>query len=112
LQRTSDGTKLRMKPGDRICFYVVGKGVVAHAKITGSAKWEPHPKARRPDQYPWTVALDSPRMYLEKPVRIDDVKRGELDAFRGIRTRRSWAWFVQATRQVSEDDFRRLTRQG
>lgn len=100
-----------MKLGDWICFYVVGRGVAAHAKLSTSPKWEPHPRVRRPEHHPWTVKLDSPSLYLDFPVAIDSAKRKELDAFRGRRPKKDWAWFVQATRRVSEHDFKKLTRQ-
>ncbi|MBO3840488.1 MAG: hypothetical protein QXS66_07140 [Thermoproteota archaeon] len=38
-----------IKPGDYICFYAFGKGVVAHAEVASHPENKPHPKVRQPD---------------------------------------------------------------
>lgn len=100
-----------IKPGDRICFYASGTGVVAHATVASVPKQQSHPRVRDPAKYPWVFAVDSARLYLERPVVLDADLRAKLDAFRSRDSFKSWAWFVQATRRITEHDFRLLTRQ-
>lgn len=100
-----------MKPGDRICFYATTNGIVAHARIVSEPEKKPHPKVRKADQYPWVVQLDEAQVYLDDPVVIAARLRAELEAFEGRDPNTSyWSWFVQATRQITEKDFRLLTR--
>lgn len=101
-----------IQPDDWICFYASGKGVVGHARITSVPKKEPHPKVRHSEKYPWVFHLDNPELYLEDPVVIDGGLRSRLEAFEDREPDKSWAWFVQSTRKISEHDFRVLTRQG
>lgn len=100
-----------LKPGDWICFYASGTGVVAHARVASKPKNEPHPKLRNPDLYPWTFKVDSVKLYLDDPVVIDIEMRERLKYFEGRDLSRPWAWFVQGTRRLGEADFRLLTRQ-
>jgi hypothetical protein len=100
-----------LKPGDWMCFYESGKGVVAHARVTSSPERHPHPKVRQSQKYPWVFRLDKARLYLSDPTVIDTELRSHLEAFRGRDPDGPWAWFVQATRKISERDFRILTRQ-
>jgi hypothetical protein len=100
-----------MKPGDWLCFYATAKGVVAHAHAASAPEKKPHPRVRNPEKYPWTIRLDQIHLYPEKPIVIAAATRSKLDAFRGRDPERSWAWFVQATRRLSENDFKTLTRQ-
>lgn len=99
-----------VKPGDWLCFYATSRGVVAHAKAASKAERKPHRRVRNPEKYPWTIRLDNPHLYLEKPVIIDASARSKLEAFRGRDPEKSWAWFVQATRRLTESDFKTLTR--
>ena len=101
----------RIRPGDWICFYASGNGVIAHAKVASSPERKPHSKVRHPERYPWTFRLEDAYLYLKKPVLIDASMRDQMDAFQGRDPNKSWAWFVQATRKISEKDFRFLTRQ-
>jgi len=103
--------RTRLKPGDWICFYASGKGVVAHARVASLAERKPHSKVRHPDQYPWVFRLSDERLYLENPVVIDSDARSRLDAFHGREPGKAWAWLVQATRRITEHDFCVLTRQ-
>lgn len=100
-----------LKPGDWICFYESGKGVVAHAIITTSPEKKPHPKVRQSHQYPWVFHLDRSKLYLDDPTVINAGLRSRLDAFEGRDPEGPWAWFVQATRSITHHDFRILTRQ-
>lgn len=103
------GRKL-IKPGDWICFYATGKGVIAHAKIVARPEKKPHRSIRHPDKYPWTFQLDSPVLYPETPVVINAEARNNLDAFRGRDPNKPWAWFVQATHKLTEHDFNLLIK--
>jgi hypothetical protein len=100
----------RLSPGDWICFYATAKGVVAHARVGTPPERKQHHRVHHPEKYPWTFHLDKARLYLDKPVVIDAATRGRLDAFKGRDLDKSWAWFVQATRSISEQDFKALTR--
>jgi len=101
-----------IKPGDWICFYAAGKGVVAHARVATTPQRKPHPAVRHNDRYPWTFRLDKPKLYLDNPVIIDAELRKKLDIFAGRDPDKAWAWLVQATRRLpSKHDFLLLTRQ-
>lgn len=100
-----------LKPGDFICFYATGIGVVAHAKVTSKPENKPHPKVRQPERYPWTFHIGSQKLYLNKPIVIDAALRSRLEVFASRDPAKGWAWFVQATRRVAEHDFKILTRQ-
>jgi hypothetical protein len=97
----------RIKPGDWICFYATAKGVVAHAKVATSPEKKAHPEVG--EDYPWIFSLESPKLYLDRPVAIDAAMRNQLNVFKGRDPEKSWAWFVQATREISEHDFHLLT---
>ena len=103
--------RAHLKPGDWMCFYASGKGVVAHAKVASFPERKPHPKVHHPEQYPWVFRLSDARLYLEDPVVIDPEARSRLDAFRGREPSKAWAWFVQTTRRIAERDFQILTRE-
>ncbi len=99
-----------LKAGDWICFYATTNGVVAHAQATSSPENRRDPRVRDPEKYPWVFQLDDAELYLDDPVVIDASLRSELDAFEGRDLNKSWAWFVQATRRISQHDFNILTR--
>lgn len=100
-----------IKPGDWICFYATGTGVVGHALVASAPEHKPHPKQRSPEKYPWAFRVEEVKLYLEQPVVIDSSLRSNLDVFQGRDSSSPWAWFVQATRKVSEHDFAILTGQ-
>ena len=100
----------RLRPGDWICFYATGKGVVAHGQIIAAPERKLHPKVRQPERYPWVFGLRATKLYLEEPVVIDAATRARLDAFVGREPGRAWAWFVQSTKEITDHDFRVLTR--
>ena len=99
-----------IKPGDRICFYATGKGVVADARVVSRPERNPHPKVYHPEKYPWVFRLGNATFYIDEPIVIDAEVRTRLDAFQDRDPNRPWAWFVQATRKISEHDFSILTR--
>jgi hypothetical protein len=96
-----------IKTGDRICFYSAGKGVVAHAQVASRPKRKKNPL--RSEQSQWVFQVTDVHLYLEKPVIIDAALRSRLDAFKDSDKNKSWAWFVHATRKITEDDFKVLT---
>jgi len=49
--------------------------------------------------------------WKENPVVIDAALRSKLDAFKKSDPNKAWAWFVQATRKITEHDFKILTRE-
>ena len=98
------------KAGDLICFYATTKGVVAHAKVKSAPLKKSRSSIRHPETYPWLFELQDSQVYLDNPVVIDPDLRSQLAAFRGRDPDKSWAWFVQSTRRLSEHDFRALTR--
>jgi hypothetical protein len=101
----------RLKTGDWICFYASGGiGIVAHAKVASSPEYQPNAKVHDPEKYPWVFRVVEPSLYLNHPFVIDAAARARLDKFRGRDANSSWGWFVQATRDISEHDFRMLTR--
>ena len=108
-ERTPGRTKL--KPGDRICFYASGTGVIAHATVATIPAKKTHKKIRHPEKYPYLFGLKEAKLYLDNPVVIDQGLRAKLEAFEGREPQKSWAWFVQGTRSLVEGDFALLTRE-
>ncbi|HEY7350288.1 MAG TPA: hypothetical protein VH599_18370 [Ktedonobacterales bacterium] len=100
-----------IKPGDWICFYATGTGVVGHARVASAPEYKPHPKVRSPEKYPWAFRVENVKLYLKQPVVIDAALRSSLDVFQGRDPSSPWAWFVQAARKLSERDFAQLTGQ-
>jgi len=99
-----------IKPGDWICFYATGKGVVAHARVSSSPEKKRHRRVRHRDRYPWVFDLDNTALYLDDPVVIDADLRARMPLFEGRDLSKAWAWFVQSTRRIKERDFTVLTR--
>lgn len=99
-----------LSPGDWICFYATGKGVVAHAQVASYPERRRHPRVRDPERYPWVFRVKDVSLYLDEPVVIDASLRVQLEAFRDRDPNKAWAWFVQATRRISKDDFQLLMR--
>jgi len=101
----------RIKRGDWICFYATTRGVVAHARIATNPEKRSHPAVGDPDKYNWVFELDDTQLYLDTPIVIDTSLRNRLDEFQGRDPNKSWAWFVQATRAITRQDFGVLTGQ-
>lgn len=97
-------TRKVLAPGDRMCFYEVGTGVVAVATVASAAEREPAPKVADPRKHPWRFRVKDVR-FLEQPVVIDAALRRRLSAFAGRDPEGPWAWYVQQTHAVSEADF-------
>lgn len=109
-ERTPGRTHIR--PGDRICFYATGIGVIAHADVASQPEKTRDQRLEHPDDYPYVFKVQNQRLYIDNPVILNPSLRQELDAFKGRDPDRPWAWFVQATRKVSAKDFQLLTRSG
>jgi len=73
-----------IKPGNYICFYSAGKGVVAHAQIASQPEHKKHPRVRHSERYPWVFSVKNVHVYLENPVVIDAALRSKLDAFKKV----------------------------
>jgi hypothetical protein len=101
----------RLKPGDRLCFYETGVGVVAEAEVASEPERRTLRYVRQAERFPWAFQVKNPRYFFDKPIVIDAALRGQLDAFKDRDLSGSWAWFVQATRLVTAHDFRLLTGQ-
>jgi len=108
-ERTPGRTTI--KPGDWMCFYSCGAGVVAHCQVASSPERKPHPKVRLSEKYPWTFKVRDAKLYLDRPVAIDASLRERLDAFSHADARKPWGWFVVTTRVLSKRDFLLLTGQ-
>jgi hypothetical protein len=107
--RTPGRSRIRL--GDWICFYASGNGVIAHAKVASLPERKQHTKVRHPEQYPWTFRLKDVQLYLKDSVVIDASLRERMDAFKNRDPNKTWAWFVQATHDVTKHDFQLLTKQ-
>lgn len=100
-----------LKPGDWMCFYATGTGVIGHARVASVPERKSHPKVRSSEKYPWVFRVESAELYAKKPVVIDSALRSTLEVFQGKNPNTPWAWLVQATRKVSAHDFAVLTGQ-
>lgn len=84
--------------------------MIAHARVASAPEKKPDARVIHPQEYPYTLHLDEQKLYADEPVVIDVSVRQNLDAFRGRDPEKPWAWFVQATRKITEHDFKSLTR--
>ncbi len=100
-----------LKPGDWICFYASGTGVVAHAEVSSYPERKPSRYVSDSERYPWVFAVRSVSLYPERPIVIDAALRARLDAFQGRDPQASWSWLVQGTRSIDRHDFGLLTGQ-
>ena len=98
-----------LKPGDWICFYATTVGVIAHARVASTPQKRHHPGVHSLEDYPWVFSLSDVHIYVDEPIVIDAQLRSRLDAFKGRSLEKHWAWFVQATRRITERDFAILT---
>lgn len=101
-----------LKPGDQICFYRKGVGVVAKATVASAPEKTTLPfpfPLNNPENFPWVFQIHSVEYFFDEPVEIDEALRGKLERFRGKDPTDKWAWFVQCTRSISEQDFKLLS---
>lgn len=106
LRENTLGQKV-IKPGDRICFYATGVGVVADAVVDSEPELGEHPEID--EDFPWLIRLRDARLYPDNPVVITPALRRKLDMFRGKDPDKGWGWFVQTLRKITEHDFKLLT---
>lgn len=108
--RDTTHTRIHVKKGDWVCFYVAGRGTVAHAKVSSVPEKKTNSLIRNPETYPWVFNLESVDLYLNKPIVIDTALRETLDAFKDKDLKKMWGWFVQRIHKISKHDFDVLTR--
>lgn len=106
------GYRKALKTGDKLCFYAVGKGVIAEAEVVSPAFELERKQSPKPHlEVPYAVRLRNIRWFEESPVPLTTEIRATLSAFQGRDMSKGWAWFVQGTSKVTEEDFRILTSQ-
>jgi hypothetical protein len=97
-----------MRAGDRICFYVSGKGITGDATIETSPHFEP--KAISPI-FPITFKLKDVNVFPETPKILDAATVNKLEASKHRNpSSRNWGLFVRTLHRVSRHDFEVLTR--
>ena len=109
----STPNRKHLRAGDSLALHAGGYGVVAYARVTGTADilLGPGELPEPQDKPTYRVPLGDIR-WLDPPVVIDLALRTELDAFAGRNpAMKGWGFLVQTTRSVSDADFKRLTRQ-
>jgi hypothetical protein len=97
-----------LRPGDHLCFYASGRGVVAHATIASGAEKRPGAVS---DSYPWVISTKDPKFYPKDPVVVDLDLRRRLNVFQSRNPAGAWGWFVVTMRAIDKHDFELLTRQ-
>ncbi len=81
------------------------KGIVAHTRVSSAPQKQAHPMVKYADKYPWVFKVENVELYLNNPIAIDAEMRSHFDAFKGRDLNKAWAWFVQATRRLTEQNF-------
>ena len=102
----SERGSARLGPGDEICLYQKGVGIVSRAILASERQTN---RLSYPfEQFRWAFRIRDYKMFLDKPIVISHDLRAILEAFSGKSLTR-WAWFVQSAHSVSEHDFNLLT---
>jgi len=100
----------RLKPGDRLCFYIGKKGVVAEAQVASFPEIGSVPGVKHPEKYRWRFRIAEVRYFFDRPIALDAPMRRRLEGFVGKDPdSSSWSWYVQGTSIVSAKDFAILT---
>jgi len=104
----------KLRPDDQICFYMKERGVVAKASVASAAKQQPLPfpfpfPCLSTEAVPWSFRVVNVEFFFDTPVILEERLRTQLMSFRGKDHKQNWAWFVQSTKAVSEEDFTILT---
>lgn len=60
-------------------------------------------------KYQWSLQPKDTHLFLDRPVVIDASMQANLDGFAGRDPGKTWAWFVFATRLVTEHDIALMT---
>ena len=83
---------------------------MAHAVVSSAPQKKIHPMVKYADKYPWVFKVENVELNLNAPIAVDAEMRSHLDEFKGRDLNKAWAWFVQATRKLSKQDFDALTK--
>lgn len=97
-----------LQPGDRLCFYLKGVGVVGEVEVASEARRNRLSFVHDTKRFPWAFMVRNVRLFFDEPVALDEPLRMSLDAFKG-RNASPWNWLVLTTRRLSERDFNLLT---
>ena len=107
-QRT--GYRKHFQPGDRMCFYAARIGVVAECAVASPSFGLERKKSPKPHlDVPYGIRLRDVRWFEDAPIALTTEVRAELSAFEGRDLSKGWAWFVQGTSKVTQQDFEMLT---
>ncbi len=100
----------KLRPGDYVCIFAAGIGVIAHARIKTKPEYNPnHQKVRNSDEFPWIVQLEDVHFYPDQPVVVKDIL-SELDMAKVLTNQREWGVLVRGFKFITEHDFKLLTR--
>ncbi len=99
-----------LKPGDWICFYEKGVGVVAEAEVASMPERKRLDFVAELERFPWAFQVRNVRYFYDAPVALDASLRAQLSGFSGKDAAGAWSWYVQQTHTVTEQDFALLTR--
>ena len=97
-----------IRAGDWICFYLSGKGIIAHARVASAPE-------NKSDQdlmsrfYPLVFKVDSVSLYTHAPIVLNWATRSQLDAFNASKPGQVWGWFVTGTHSITRHDFDLIT---
>jgi hypothetical protein len=105
-QRT--GYRKNFAVGDCLCFYAVRIGIVVKCVIASPFFELSRKENPSTVQVPYAIRLREVR-WLKKPVELTVEVRRQLSAFQGRDPSKGWAWFVQGTSKLTENDFNLLT---
>jgi hypothetical protein len=105
-QRT--GYRKSFAPGDRLCFYAVRIGVVTECMVDSPSFELSRRENPSTVEVTYAIRLRGVRWFKE-PVELTADLRSQLSAFQGRDPSKGWAWFVQGTSKLTEDDFHLLT---
>jgi hypothetical protein len=100
----------QLKPGDRLCIYVTGKGVACDVTVDSAPELGHVPGVVLDEKYRWRLRVRDARYYFQSPIKVTPELRLRLDAFKGMDpTEDSWAWLVAGRRKLTAHDFAVLT---
>ncbi len=98
-----------LKRGDQICIYEKRVGIVAKTTVASSREPNSLKFSFLPSQvFKWAFRIEKSELFSDSPIVLDIELRRNLQAFEG-KDPSQWAWFVQSTHSVSEQDFNALT---
>jgi hypothetical protein len=106
----STAGRKHFRPGDSVCFYATGFGVVAIAKLAGLAD-TPLEDDDVPGGPPKDTLYRVPLAgieWLASPIAITKAVRANLDILKGKPIDAAWGWVVQSTCRLSEHDYHLL----